>query len=147
MKHCSEKLRLIFFFMNTYRMFFCFHNNLFKELLLHKCNNLDVRGTKLVACVVNLVVTQGLRRGKVAPPCWCSACRWGSGAVAAPGSSCGSSTRVHSPAEYSYVAGWGKLHTHSLCDPPWRPGGHVVWGLQPAVSQTPSSPAPAPSDL
>lgn len=95
-----------------------------------------------------------LRRGREAPLYWCSVYIWGIGAVEGPGNSCGSSTHVHSPTEYSHVADWGKSHRHSLCVPRPRHEGplgpslqRVLLALQPAVSQIPSSPAPAPSEL
>lgn len=86
-------------------------------------------------------------RGRAAPLCWWSVYKWGTGDVGGPGSSCSSSRHVHSPTEYSYVADWGKSHMHSLCDPLHHLEQHVFLGLQPAVSQTLSSPAPAPSEL
>lgn len=142
-----------------------YSNKIFNELPLHffryKCSSLDLWGVKLVQFVwwwSSTKVTWShrcLRHGRGAPLCRCSVYIWGIGGVEGPGSSCGSSTRAHSPTEYSYVADWGKSHRHSLRVPPPRLEGprglppleHALLGLQPAVSQIPSSPAPAPSEL
>lgn len=79
-------------------------------------------------------------RGRVAPLCWWSVYKWGTGGVGGPGSSCSSSRHVHSPTEYSYVADWGKSHMHFLYSPLHHLEQHVF-------SQTLSSPAPALSEL
>lgn len=63
------------------------------------------------------------------------------------GSSWSSSTRVHSPKEYSHVADSGKSHRRSQRGPRVSTLQHALLGLQSGVYQNPFSPALAPYEL